>query len=130
CRGRRGRANVQTGGTMSSSPSPGTAPFGVDSREEGGCTVLVARGELDIAAAPLLRDRIAEAVAGGAKELVCDMAEVNFVDSSGLSVLVSAHKRAEAASGRFVIANPQRQLLRLLEVSGTREYLEVESDIE
>jgi anti-anti-sigma factor len=89
---------------------------------------LVVRGELDIAAAPLLRDRIAEAVAGGGTEIVCDMAGVNFVDSSGLSVLVSAHKRALAGAVRFVLANPQRQLLRLLDVSGTRDYLVVQCD--
>lgn len=113
---------------MSSSSDHGTGGFRVDRTRSHGATVLVVRGELDIAAAPLLRDRIAEAVAGGGTEIVCDMAGVNFVDSSGLSVLVSAHKRALAGAVRFVLANPQRQLLRLLDVSGTRDYLVVQCD--
>ncbi len=110
---------------MALDPVGRTAPFSLESTRRHGAIVLTGRGELDIAAAPQLRDQIAGAMVEGEPEVVCDMANVTFVDSSGLSVLVSAHKRGLAAAVHFVIANPRPQLLRLLEVSGTRDYLVV-----
>ena len=76
-------------------------------------------GEVDLATAPGLRDTLAEVPAGSAI-VVVDLSEVTFLDSSGLSVLVSAWKRLSEAEGdgslRLVVNRPAIQ--RVLDVTG------------
>ena len=72
-------------------------------------------GEIDIATATRLRERLFELAAGG-RPLVADLDQVRFIDSAGLSALVGAAKRAAAHGGSLhvVCARPQiRQLFRL-----------------
>ncbi len=81
-------------------------------------------GEIDAHTAPALASAIAEC---DQETIVVDMSEVEFVDSSGLRVLIEAHQAADEA-GRFLkLANPSGPVSRLLEISGVREYLDVVS---
>lgn len=57
----------------------------------------------------------------GASEFEVDMSAVEFIDSSGLRVLIQAHQHAEANGQRLVIANPSSIVSRLFEVSGLTE---------
>jgi anti-sigma B factor antagonist len=68
--------------------------YAIDAREPvDGIAVLALSGELDLAAAPVLRERLDAARAGGGRGIVLDMAEVTFLDSSALRELL----RADAA---------------------------------
>ena len=62
----------------------------------------------------------------GTDRLALDLAGVAFLDSSGLRVLIDAHRRAEAAGRRLVIVNPSAVVQRLFEISGLTGYLVVE----
>jgi anti-sigma B factor antagonist len=96
--------------------------FAVDAATSGGHVVLTVRGDVDLATAPLLRDRLSHALSdavAGSPSVVVDLAAVGFMDSTGLGVLVSAHHRAAASGRRLVIARPQRivrNALRLVQV--------------
>lgn len=83
---------------------------------------LIVTGEIDAHTAPTL----AEALSGSGADVRLDMSGVQFVDSSGLRVLIEAHQRAEAAGGRLTIADPSDAVRRLLEISGVSEYLSVD----
>ena len=85
----------------------------IEAWHERGYPVVTVAGEIDIATATRLRERLFELAAGG-RPLVAD--QVSFIDSAGLSALVGAAKRAAAHGGSLhvVCARPRvRQLFRL-----------------
>ena len=59
----------------------------------GDCAVLQVTGEVDVYTAPMLRERIRELAARGAVHLIADLGQVDFLDSTGLGVLVGGLKR-------------------------------------
>ena len=87
----------------------------IEARHERGYPVVTVAGEIDIATAARLRERLFELAAGG-RPLVADLDQVRFIDSAGLAALVGAAKRAAAHGGSLhvVCAGPRvRQLFRL-----------------
>jgi anti-sigma B factor antagonist len=84
------------------------------------------RGEIDAHSVTVL-SRHLDPLPGSSGDVVIDLSAVGFVDSSGLRVLVEAHQRAEAEARRLVLSGANRPVLRLLEISGLMEYLNVET---
>ena len=87
----------------------------IEARHERGYPVVTVAGEIDIATAARLRERLFELAASG-RPLVADLDQVRFIDSAGLAALVGAANRAAAHGGSLhvVCARPQiRQLFRL-----------------
>ena len=80
------------------------------------------RGDLDAHTAPQVAARL-ESVAGGELRLGC--AELEFVDSSGVQVLVSAHTRLRSGGGRLVLESPSSALRRVLEITGLADEFEL-----
>jgi len=74
-------------------------------------------GELDLHLEPQLRDELSRMLAGSYTRLVVDLTEVHFVDSSALGRLVEAAKVLGGRSGGVVLAAPDRQIRRLLEIT-------------
>jgi anti-sigma B factor antagonist len=81
-------------------------------------------GELDPHTAPLLQREIDALVDAGTPTIVLDLSRLDFVDSSGLRVLIRAHQHALSNGGRFVLRNPSATALRLLEITGLTNLLE------
>jgi anti-anti-sigma factor len=84
-----------------------------------GVSVIVLRGELDLAAAPLLRQRVDDAASGRA--LVIDLAETTFIDSAVLKELLRARAELAARDVRLVLAAVSPQVRRLLDLTRTSE---------
>jgi anti-sigma B factor antagonist len=81
--------------------------------------VVQVKGEVDVATSTDLADAIARAVeraAEGRVELVVDLAQLSFIDVSGLNVLLLAARRARADGGTLVLRSPSRHVRRLLGV--------------
>ncbi len=87
-------------------------------READGKTIVAVGGEIDVYTAPKLRDKITELVAGGAYDLVVDMQEVEFLDSTGLGVLVGGLKKVRAHSGSLQLVCNQDRLLKIFRITG------------
>jgi anti-sigma B factor antagonist len=83
------------------------------------------RGEIDAHSVTVLAPHL-DPLPGSSGDVVIDLSAVGFVDSSGLRVLVEAHQRAEAEARRLVLSGPSRPVMRLLEISGLMDYLNVE----
>jgi anti-sigma B factor antagonist len=92
--------------------------------EPGGVTRIALAGELDMAVAPAFRAELERAVTESTSVIV-DLRELEFMDSSGMHALAAADARARAMDTRLVIANPAGSVLRLLELTGMREALQV-----
>ena len=82
-------------------------------------------GELDIATAPLLQDRLASAFSAGPTHVVLDVSGLDFVDSSGAALFLSAHKRSVSEGVDLSIRGARPQFLQLLQVTGLVDLLDV-----
>jgi anti-anti-sigma factor len=81
--------------------------------------VLAVSGEVDLATAPDLEEAVTAAVSTtGAQAVRIDLAQVSFMDSTGLRVLLSGRQAAEQRGLAFTVANPQPHLLKVMRVTG------------
>jgi anti-sigma B factor antagonist len=103
---------------MTSLPLP--EAFSVRTELRGGATVVVPRGELDLATAPALETALDGALTE-APRVVLDLRELDFIDSSGLRTLLSARKRAEDSGAEFSLVAGDRGLERTLEIAGVKK---------
>ena len=99
--------------------------FSVEVREEAGATVLVVTGELDLRTSPELEDRLTRAFDAGAELVILDLRQIEFMDSTGLRVLLSAHQRAHESGRRFALVKGADQVERVLTLTGVRDLLTV-----
>ena len=93
-----------------------------------GATIVHLGGELDLYNAEEVRAALTQAIAGGSARVVIDMAEVEFVDSTALGVLIEA--RSKLAEGGLRLAAPQFETRRTLQVSGLDRHLPVHDSVD
>lgn len=82
-------------------------------------------GEVDVSNASELRDALDTALADGAKEVEADFAEVAYIDSTGIGVLVGAAHRAQESGSVLVVASPQKNVERVFSLLGVDKDLNV-----
>jgi anti-sigma B factor antagonist len=87
-------------------------------------STLALEGEIDAHTAPDLAARYQE-LPDGDGDFAIDMSKVDFMDSSGLRVIIELHQRAEQHGRRLVVRNPSQPVVRLFEVSGLVGHLHV-----
>jgi len=90
----------------------------------GWCVVSVF-GEVDVATAPELKERLTGLVGEGRVKLVLDLSGVDFLDSTGLGMIVSALKRARTHGGDLRIVCTESRITRLFEITGLDKALTV-----
>lgn len=91
--------------------------MGAETRSAGPVEIVCLRGRLDAAAAPELRNQLRSIIDAGRTRILVDLGAVDFVDSSGLSVLVTALKGARAAGGDVAVLKPTTDVRALLELT-------------
>ena len=87
-------------------------------REVDGRAVVAVGGEIDVYTAPKLRDKITELVGAGAYDIVIDLEAVEFLDSTGLGVLVGGLKKVRAHDGSLELICSQERLLKIFRITG------------
>jgi anti-sigma B factor antagonist len=90
----------------------------LETRHEDGHTIIEVGGEIDVYTAPKLRDKITELVGNGNYNLVIDMEKVDFLDSTGLGVLVGGLKKVRAHDGSMRLICNQERLLKIFRITG------------
>lgn len=86
--------------------------------EHGGASAMRIAGELDIATAPQFRRVVRELMGGGVRTVTVDLADAEFVDSSGLGALLWAEHRLQAIGGELAVLNPSDSVRRTMEIAG------------
>jgi anti-sigma B factor antagonist len=90
----------------------------LDVTDHDGIEVLSVHGEVDVSTAPRLRQQLVETASSGHDSVVVDLDSVEFLDSTGLGVLVSGLKRFRTQGGDLhLVCNPPR-ILRVFEITG------------
>jgi anti-sigma B factor antagonist len=90
----------------------------LNTRSQGDRTVLEVAGEVDVYTGPTLRDRISDLLDSGSHDLVVDLGRVDFIDSTGLGVLVGALNRTRELGGTLQLVCSQERVLKLLRITG------------
>lgn len=90
----------------------------LSTREVDGTTIVAVGGEIDVYTAPKLRDKITELVGDGIYTIVIDMEAVEFLDSTGLGVLVGGLKKVRAHDGSLELICTQDRLLKIFRITG------------
>jgi anti-anti-sigma factor len=110
-------------------PNVSPTPFDVANEQVGDVCVLSVSGELDLGTAPQLEQPLEEALAADGSLLI-DLSACEFIDSTGIALLVRAWQRldgesAQAGGGRFALCGLNDQVRRLLELSGLASSLSI-----
>ena len=92
--------------------------LGLDVSEQNGYSVLAVSGEVDVATVPRLREQLHGLVAQGSNKIVVDLDSVDFLDSTGLGVLVGALKRVRSNDGELSLVCTQPRIRKVFEVTG------------
>lgn len=85
-------------------------------------------GRLVMADAPEARQQLKTIIEGGQGKLILDLAGVSFMDSSGLSVLISAYKAVQAKGGDLVLLNLTPMVQSLIELTRLQQVFEIFTD--
>ena len=99
-------------------------------REAGGKTIVAVGGEIDVYTAPRLREQLVDLVADGKYHLVVDMERVDFLDSTGLGVLVGGLKRVRAHDGSLRLVCTQERILKIFRITGLTKVFPIHSSVE
>jgi anti-sigma B factor antagonist len=102
----------------------------LSTRTEGDRTIVSVGGEIDVYTAPKLREQLIDLVAAGNYHLVVDMEHVDFLDSTGLGVLVGGLKRVRAHDGSLELVCSQDRILKIFRITGLTKVFAIHSSVE
>jgi len=98
----------------------GYRPFGISIAADGDETTIAVAGELDLASAGRVDEEVRAVRGSGAARIVLDLHEVDFIDSTGLRVLLSLRNDAVRSGYRLELVPPGRAARRIFAITGTR----------
>ena len=99
----------------------------IDELTVDGHVIISPRGDIDMAGAPLLWARICDAIPEVKEQLVIDLSQTTFIDSSALAVFVKALKRLRHADADLVLRAPSSGAQKILEITGLDRVITIES---
>jgi anti-anti-sigma factor len=105
-------------------------PLAVERTSDAGVEFLRVEGELDCATAPRLISVLNRSVADAARSVIVDLTSVGFMDSTGLALLINAHRRLTRRRKGFAVVCPAGPLRRVFELTDMVDTLHVCPDSE
>lgn len=102
----------------------------VKTRTQGPFQVIEVGGEIDVYTAPKLRETIVSAVDKGQTRLIVDVEKVDFLDSTGLGVLVGSLKRVRAEGGSLDIVCTHERILKIFDITGLDKVFGIHTSID
>lgn len=104
--------------------------LGLDVRQVDSHAVVDVKGEIDVYTAPKLREKLIELVSEGSYNVVVNLEGVDFLDSTGLGVLVGALKRVKAHDGSLALVCTQDKILKIFKITGLTKVFPIHESVE
>jgi len=102
--------------------------FELEEESPDGAHVINVRGEIHVSTAPVLSRRLTTAIESGKTAIVVDLSAVEFIDSTGLSVLLNGLRRVHQLDGRMALVCTSPTVLRLFQITKLDSTFEIFSD--
>jgi anti-sigma B factor antagonist len=102
----------------------------IETRQAGDWSILEVKGEVDLYSAPRLKERLGELTGGGRSQIVVNLEAVEFLDSTGLGVLIGALKRCREAGGTLALAAPREPVRKVLAITGLDRVFPIHDSVE
>jgi anti-sigma B factor antagonist len=102
-----------------------SAPLTTEIRGSTGHALVILSGELDASTAGGLYEELATLNREGVIHVALELSALEFIDSTGVSVIIAEHKRAAAAGGELIVLTPHRNVRRVFEVTGLMGVLDI-----
>ena len=98
--------------------------------DHGAHTVVHLGGEIDVYTAPFVREKLDEQIYAGRTDLIADLSDVTFLDSTGLGVLVGRLKLVRSRGGSLRLVGTADRVLRVFAITGLDKVFEIHPDLE
>lgn len=82
-------------------------------------------GEVDVYTAPILRQEIMDQVDAGVRHLLVNLEKVDYLDSTGLGILIGGVKRLKESGGSLKLVGPTARITRIFEITGLNKIFDV-----
>jgi anti-sigma B factor antagonist len=92
--------------------------FSLTTTKGDGYSAVAVVGELDVYTAPALEEALGELIDGGATVLVVDLAEVSFLDSTGLGLIIKVLKWTREQGGTLTVVADSEKVLKVFRITG------------
>lgn len=102
----------------------------VETGPAGDVSVVEVAGEIDVYTAPKLREKLLEIVDAGQYHVVVDIRGVEFLDSTGLGVLVGGLKRVRQHDGSLRLVCTQERILKIFRITGLTKVFSIDQTVE
>mgnify|MGYP000916753567 CR=1 FL=1 len=102
----------------------------LDVSERNGWSVVDVGGEIDVATAPRLREQLITLVNDQRYRIVVNLEAVDFIDSTGLGVLISGLKRVRTHDGEFALVCTEPRILKVFEITGLLAVFDVHPTVD
>ena len=102
----------------------------VTSRPSGDRTVVHVAGEIDVYTAPTLREELAGLVDAEKTDIVVDLTDVSFMDSTGLGVLVGALKKVRTLGGELRLVIDQEKVLKVFRITALTQVFDIHATVD
>lgn len=101
-----------------------------DESHKADSIVIKLQGEVDLYAAPELKDHVNRAIESGKTKLVLDLSEATFIDSTTLGILVSGMKRLRPRGGMLAVLCPDPTMARIFDITGLNRMFSVHETLD
>jgi len=101
----------------------------VNVQEDSNVKVLEVSGEIDAYTAPELKETLMPLMRESGNEIEVDLENVQYMDSTGLGVFVSALKASKESGSHYTLKNVQDRVFRIFEITGLSEIIEIKAAI-
>lgn len=101
----------------------------IEVRPEEGRYVVIPRGEIDLVTQSRLKETINELVVQGHVDIVIDLEETTFLDSTGLGALIGARRKTHAFKGSFALVCTQERLLKLFRITSLNKVFAIHDSL-